>query len=425
MKDDDERLRQDIALFRYGLIADVLRLEGVGSGLFAKLNDKAQQTYTIPGSRRTSVAAETMRGWLKAYRRGGFDALIPKPRADSGSSRRIPRSVQDILLDIKEKNEDFTVGLVIREARGHPDVSDEQVLAPSTVHRLLTRNGLMRRPTDAPNGKDHRRFEFPYAGDLWMSDVMHGPSVWVDGRKRKTYLIAFLDDATRIIPFARFALSESNVDFMPTMKQAVLRRGLPKRLFVDNGSAFRSQHLALVAAKLGITLIHARAHHPQAKGKQERWFRTVRTQFLPLLKKQPLTLEGINQRLWAWIETEYHRNPHRGLDRDTPEDRWHSVGDQVRYPGPDLDDLFLFEAKRKVRKDRTISLDGEVYEVEAVLVDETVTLRYDPDDRRVLQVWHDGSRCEDAGHVDRRANCHVKRDRPGISLSDLQDRGDD
>ena len=424
MKDDEERLRQDLALFRYGLIADLLRLEGVGSGLYEALEKKAEQTHTIPGSQRTRLAAETIRGYLKAYRQGGFDALMPRPRADAGSSRRIPREVQDILLAIKEQNEDYTVGLVIDEARRHPDVPEAQVLAPSTVHRLLARNGLMKKSSDAPNGKDHRRFEFPYAGDLWMSDVMHGPSVRVDGRKRKTYLIAFIDDATRIVPFARFALSESNVDFMPTMKQAVLRRGIPQRLFVDNGAAFRSHHLALVAAKLGITLVHARAHHPQAKGKQERWFRTVRTQFLPLVKKAALTLEALNQRLWAYVETEYHRTPHRGLGRETPDDRWHAVGDQVRYPGPDLDDLFLFEAKRKVRKDRTVSLDGQLYEVEAALVDETVVLRYDPAHRRTIQVWHAASRCEDATYVDPRANCHVKRDRPSISLADLEERGD-
>lgn len=425
MKNDDDKLRQDIALFRYGLIADIKHLEGAGSGLFKKLEEKAKQPYMIPGSRRTTVAAETMRGWLKDYRQGGFDALVPKPRSDAGASRRIPRDVQDILLEIKEKNEEFTVGLVIKAARERADIPAEQVLAPSTVHRLLARNGLMRRASDTPNGKDHRHFEFPYAGDLWMSDVMHGPSVRVEGRKRKTYLIAFIDDATRVIPFATFALTESNVDFLPAMKQAVLRRGVPKRLFVDNGAAFRSHHLALVAAKLGITLIHARAHHPQAKGKQERWFRTVRTQLLPQVKSPSLTLEALNRRLWAWVETEYHQTPHRGLDRDTPMDRWHAVAEQVRYPGPDLDDLFLFEAKRKVRKDRTVSLDGQMYEVEAVLVDETVQLRYDPVNRRDIQVWLDGRRFQDARLVDPRANCHVKRDRPRISLSELVNEGDD
>lgn len=425
MNHDDDEDRKKVALFRYGLIADLLHLQGPRCGLSRKLEEKAARSYAIPGSRRTRVAAETIRGWLKDYRKGGFETLVPQRRSDVGGSRCIPQEVQDILLAIKDEHEDYTVNLVIQEARKHPKVPDDLVLAASTVHRLLSRHGLMKKPTPASH-KDHRRFEFPYAGDLWMSDVMHGPAVIVEGRrKRKTYLIAFIDDATRIVPYAVFALSESNTDFMPALKQALLRRGIPCRLFVDNGAAYRSQHLALVMAKLGITLIHARARHPQAKGKQERWFRRLRTQLLPTLRHADLTLQALNRKLWAWIESEYHRTPHRGLGGETPEDRWAAVADRVRYPGPDLDDLFLFEARRKVKKDRTVSLDGQVYEVEAVLVDETVTLRFDPADRRALQVWHDGQRAADAHPVDVRANCIVKRnaDRPAIRLTDIDEEG--
>src|SRR5512145_1847006 len=133
-------------------------------------------------------------------------------------------------------------------------------------------------------------------------------------------------------------------------------------------------------AKLGVTLIHARARHPQAKGKIERWFRTVRTRLLVRLREEDLSsLDALNRRLWSWVEAEYHHSPHRGLDDETPLDRWAQAGDQVRYADDlNLDDLFLFEARRKVRKDRTVSLDGVDYEVEASLVDEKVTLRFDP-----------------------------------------------
>ncbi len=424
MKNDDDDLPTKVALFRYGLIADLLHLRGPRCGLYAKLEEKSARMHSIPGSRRTRVAPETIRGWLQEYRRGGFDALLPRPRADKGDSRSIPREVQDVLLSIKDEHDDYTVGLVIREARQQERVPADVILAPSTVHRLLARHGLMKKSAKNSPEKDHRRFEFANAGDLWMSDVMHGPAVVTEnGRKRKSYLIAFIDDATRIVPYATFALTESNTDFMPALKQAILRRGVPRRLLVDNGSAFRSHHLALVMAKLGITLIHARVRHPQAKGKQERWFRRIRTQFLPLVQKNELTLEALNRQLWAWVETEYHRTPHRGLDGETPEDRWASVGSKVSYAGPDLDELFLFEAKRKVKKDRTVSLDAQLYEVEAVLVDETVTLRFDPADRRTVQVWHDGRRAEDARWVDLRANCFVKRnpDRPTMRLTDIEE----
>jgi transposase InsO family protein len=136
------------------------------------------------------------------------------------------------------------------------------------MHRLFDAHHLMRKELDKPTDSDRRRSAFQKAGELWMSDVMHGPTVPNGGernKKRKTYLIAFLDDATRVIPFATFAFSENTQAFLPVLEQAVMRRGLPHRLFVDNGASYRSKHLALVCAKLGIALIHARAYQPQSK----------------------------------------------------------------------------------------------------------------------------------------------------------------
>jgi putative transposase len=425
MTDQQEDLRQKVALFRYGVIADLVSLEPGEKGIYAKLEEKASKTYDIPGSRKRMVATETIRGWLKAYRKKGFDGLLPKPRRDIGESHSIPKEVQDLLLTIKEDNPDYSVSIVIDEARTIGSIDPDVALPPSTVYRLLARHGLMRKAIDEDSKKDRRRFSFEKAGELWMSDVMHGPAVLVKRKKRKAYLIAFIDDATRVVPHATFALSESSRDFLPALKQAFLRRGIPKRLFVDHGSAFRSHHLALVMAKLGVTLIHARARHPQAKGKIERWFRTVRTRLLVRLGEEDLSsLDALNRRLWSWVEAEYHHSPHRGLDDETPLDRWSQAGDRVRYADDlDLDDLFLFEARRKVRKDRTVSLDGVDYEVEASLVDEKVTLRFDPKIRSTVQVVFEGRRFGDAKPVDVHANCFVKREKekPGVKLSDLAD----
>ncbi len=227
---------------------------------------KAALDYTIPGSTRTRVAAETLRDWLKAYRRGGFDALLPKERADRGQARALPAAAVEALLGAKEGNPKLSVQLVIREARKCADVPPELPLPSSTVHRLLTRHGLMDKAKDDPGDQDRRRFAFAQAGQMWMSDVMHGPNVLVEGRtRRKTYLIAFIDDATRVVPYAAFALSENTATFLPVLQQAIGRRGLPQRLYVDNGANYRSGHLALVCAKLGIALIHARPYRPQGK----------------------------------------------------------------------------------------------------------------------------------------------------------------
>jgi transposase InsO family protein len=425
MKDTKEEQAQKVALFRYGLIGDLIHLpQGNGNNLYALLREKAGKEYSIPGTRRTKVAPETIRHWLKIYRVGGFDALRPKERADRGASRSIPQDVQDLLLTIKDDNPAFSVPMVIDDAIKSGLVPKDVPLPASTVHRLLSRHGLMKKRTGEPTQKDHRRFEFAKAGELWMSDVMHGPSVFTEGRKkRKSYLIAFIDDATRVVPYAAFAFSENTAAFMPVLKEAIRRRGFSKRLFVDNGAAYRSHHLALVSAKLGITLVHARAHHPQAKGKIERFFRTVRGKLLPRLREHDLaSLEALNRRLWAWVEGEYHQSPHRGLGDETPLDRWAQTADEVRYAGveTDLDDLFLCEAKRRVQKDRTVSLDGVVYEVDANLVDETVLLRFDPKRRNSVEVWHDGAKVQVAKPVDVRANCFVKREnKKPLALSEL------
>lgn len=409
----DDKTRDEIALFRYGLIADLLHRAEREKGLYPLLREKAERVYSIPGSRRTRVAAETIRDWLTEYRRGGFDALRPQPRRDQGRARAIPQAIADLLCQLKEENPALSVQGVIERARA-VEVAAELPLAPATVHRLLSRHGLMEKQRQEPTSKDRRRFAFERAGELWMSDVMHGPAVSTEGgRRRKTYLIGLLDDATRVVPFAAFALAETVAAFLPTLKQAILRRGIPKRLYVDNGSAFRSHHLALVCAKLGVTLIHARPYQPAGKGKQERWFRTVRMQLLPSLTTADLaSLETLNRRLWGWVEGEYHRSPHHGLGGMAPLDRWAMAAQEVRLVGPDcdLDELFLFEQKRVVQKDRTVSLHGVVYEVDASLVSETVTLRYDPSrPGGPVDVYSKGRKIEQAKRIDLYANCFVKR----------------
>lgn len=423
MNDSDIDRRHEIALFRYGVIADLAQLPPGTPGLYARIEEKANRAYTIPGSTRTRVAAETIRDWLKAYRRDSFDALLPKPRADRGHVRSLPAAVVEALLATKEGNPKLSVQLVIREARKQPAVPDELPLPASTVHRLLTRHGLMDRVEKGSGDGDRRRFAFAQAGELWMSDVMHGPKVRVEDRtRRKTYLIGFIDDATRVVPALDFALSENTRTFLPVLKQAIRRRGLPQRLYVDNGANYRSRHLALVCAKLGITLIHARPYRPQGKGKIERFFKTVRAQLLTRLTAEDTqSLTALNRRLHTWLEGEYHHNPHRGLEGETPLERWARSGEAVRFPEPelDLDDLFLFETQRKVQKDRTVSLNGVVYEVDAALVGETITLRFDPAAAlgRPVQVCHQGKMIERAKPVETYANCFVKRDRPSRTLA--------
>lgn len=410
--------RQAIALFRYGLIADLIHQPAGSRGLYVRLREKAAADYSIPGSKRIRVAPETLRHWLKAWRRGGFDALLPKGRTDQGRSRALPQALADALLSLKDEQPHLSIPQLIRAVAG--SVPGSVTPAPSTVHRLLKRAGLMdKADAAAQSGQDRRRFAFAHPGQMWMSDVMHGPTVALPGSRtrRKTYLIAFLDDATRVVPYCAFAFAENTQSFLPVFKQALLRRGLPQRLYVDNGANYRSQQLALVCARLGVALIHARPYQPQGKGKQERFFRTVRSQLVSNLGASDTdSLEALNRRLWAWVEAEYHHSPHRGLDGHTPLDRWAMSEQPPRLLDPklDLDALFLFEAKRRVQRDHTVSLNGTLFELDAALVNQTVSLRYDPSApaSRGIEVWHEGHFVERARALDAYANCFVRRNRP-------------
>ena len=420
MSDTPTDRRRDVALFRYGVIAELLLLPPGSPELRQAMRDKAGRSWTIPGSRRTRVAVGTMRDWLAAYRRQGFDGLAPKPRRDRGRSRRLAPEVVELLIGIKQGRPRLTIRQVIRQARESGQVPEGTKLALSTVHRLLQREGLSRQggPPGAP--KDRRRFAFRSAGELWMSDVMHGPKCGCDPadrrRRKKALLVCFLDDATRLVPHGAFTFSENTDTFLPVFKQALLKRGIPARLYVDNGSSFRSRQLAVICATLGIQLIHSAPYQPAGRGKIERFFRTVRMQFLPLLEPPDTrSLEALNARWAAWCEGEYHLSPHRGLDGEIPLDAWARTAADVRLVGPDtdLDTLFRYRLKRRVGKDRTVSLHGTLYEVDAALVGENVILLHDPSLPRAcpIPVLHQGRPAGQATLLDAYANTRVKRTR--------------
>ena len=413
---EESDLRRDVALFRYRVIAEPLSLPRGSPERRAAMRAQAAQTHSIPGSSRTRVAVETIRDWIRLYEQGSFEALHPKPRKDRGRTRRLPPEVVDLLIDIKRREPHLSVRKVILEARR--TVPDSVLLAPSTVSRLLRREGLTK-PATAAEPRDRRRYAYRQAAEMWQVDAMHGPRVAVSsgGRRRaKAYLLSFIDDATRLVPHSAFTLSEGAAAFLPVFRKALLKRGLPVRLYADNGAAFRCRHLAVICATLGIHLINATPYAPQGRGKIERYFRTVRTQFLPSLDgRGALTLEDLNARLALWVEQEYHLAPHRGLDGEAPLDAWARSAGDVRQIGPetDIDRIFRFPHERRVRKDRTVSLFATLYEVDAALVGEKVVLLHDPavSPSRPIPVLHDGREAGEATILDAYANTRVKRNR--------------
>lgn len=369
-----ETEREEIALFRFGVINDLVgatRLEHGERG--RRIKEKAQACWNIPHTSRTRVSANTIRRWVVIYEKSGrqLDSLKPAPRSDIGRTRQVDEDTVLSLVRLRKAKPLLPVAQLIEEMEQKGLVSPGYTLRLSTAYRVLKKAGISGRPSSDP--VDRRRFEAEYPNDIWQSDVMHGPQVLVDGKKRKSYLIAFLDDHSRLITHARFTLSENLANFLEAFRTALSTRGLPRKLYVDNGSAFRSRHLEKVCACLGIAITHTPPYTPQGRGKIERFFRTVRAQVLAGFAGE--TLEDLNRALEDWVQQVYHHRSHSSTGQ-SPLERFASHLELIRKPPMDLDDHFRKEIRRRVKKDRSVSINGRSFEAPTRLIGEQVSLLF-------------------------------------------------
>jgi putative transposase len=378
-----------MALFRYSVLGTLVsRAELQRGELKATLQELAARHYDIPGSRNSLLSEKTIEAWFYAWRRGGIEALTPKARSDRGQSKITPE-VQAAILAAKRENPRRSIRTIRRLLERRGTVAKGE-LSRSAIHRLLQAHGLSRPSGSASEPEERRAYVAEYAGDIWYGDVMHGPRVPMGGGLRKAYLVSLMDDASRLITHSAFCSGETALDIEAVLKQAVLKRGLPVKLVIDNGPAYRAKTLQGICARLDIHLVYCRPYAPEGKGKLERWHRTFRDQFLSELDTSRLRdLSDLNARLWAWLETVYHCTPHSGLDQQAPLQRYQQDLPRVRTLGAQaarLDELFYHRAERKVRKDGTVSYQGGRFEVPYELSGKRVMLVVDPHARKVLGV---------------------------------------
>jgi transposase InsO family protein len=390
----DETWRTEVALFRYTLILPLLRHERARDGTKRELCAAIAATpHTIPHSQRHSVSVPTLRRWEKAYRDGGFEALKPCTRRDRGATRAISTPTLDRAEALKRE-------LPSRSARTIIDILQrdqaapipETRLAPRTLRRHLAARGVTTARLLKPDTA-YRRFERSHFGDLWQSDALHGPRLpdpADPNAQRQVFLFAFLDDHTRLVPHAQFYWNEQLPRLEDCLKRAILRYGCPLAIYADQGHVYRAAQLNTACATLGIQRILARPYSPQAKGKVERFFGFVRSDFLPELaiSTSVHTLDDLNQSLLAWIEVVYHRKVHSETGQ-SPLDRFRQdTTPAVRPVDPlTLRTAFLFRDTRRVTKTGHINFQGNRYSVPGFLVAQTIELRYDPFDLSNLEIW--------------------------------------
>ena len=398
---------EKIALFRYALIAPLV-LETLPRGeLTRRAEEIAARKYEMPYSERTSLSVDTLLDWALRYRRGGFPALAPKPRCDRGQSRVVPPQLAQLIERLKRENPHRTGMTLLREL-ALVSGTDTPVISAATLYRFLKQHGLTTRQLLA--GPAHKKFEAERSNQIWQSDMLFGPYVQRSGGGRmQAFLYAVLDDASRLVPHAQFYPHQGLDAFLDCLRQAVAARGVPLRLYVDNGKVFRSHQLARIAASMGILITHSAPYQPEGRGKVERWFRSLREQFLANLDSpRTLSLEELNQRLWVWIEQVYHRSEHGGLGT-TPLLRWQRDIEHIRQlpPSTDLQRLFFYRLQRLVRRDSTFMLGGRFYEAPPHLEGETIEVRFDPLDLSQVEIYFQGEAQGVARPVDAVVNAQL------------------
>jgi transposase InsO family protein len=380
------------ALFRYGLIAPLV-LETLPRGeLTRRAQEIAARLYDIPNSTRRQVSVDTLLEWTLRYRRNGLTALTPKPRQDRGQQRAIAPETAELIERLKRANPHRTGTALLRELASANEQDQPDGLSASTLYRFLRARGLTERDLLLDKAA-HKKYEAEFANQTWQSDMLFGP--WVQrtgGGKIQVFLQATLDDASRLIPHAQFYPNQGLDSFLDCLRQAIAARGVPTRLYMDNAKIYRSPQLARIAASIGILIIHTPPYQPEGRGKIERFFRSVREQFLASLDpKALLSIEQLNERLWHWLDTIYHRREHSAL-QTTPLLRWQRDIAQVRQlpPATDMRRLFFHRVDRLVRRDSTFLLRNRFFEAPPQLAGKRIEVRFDPLDLEHVEVYCDG-----------------------------------
>lgn len=395
-----EDQKKEVAVFRFGVICEFVTGAQLDYGEKERLlQQKCDRKWSIPHSSRTRLSRSTILGWIRQYN-GKIESLYPKDRSDQGKARAIDEETASEIVKLRLDKPGAPVHTLIESLE---KITCEKY-SYSSVYRLLQSHGLM----NHARPEDKRKFEAKHPNDLWQSDVMHGPEIVHQNRQRKTYLIAVMDDHSRLITAAGFYLSENLKTYLKVLEQGFLSRGLPRKLYVDNGPAFRSHHLKYVAASLSIALIHARPYKPQGKGKIERWFRTVRLQFLQNFTGK--TLEDLNAAFEKWLNEDYHQRKHSSTGQ-TPFKRFTSAMECIRTAPSDLKDHFRKSVRRKVAKDRTITVNGNMFEAPVTLIGRHVDVKFHEDAPKKAEVIYKNKSYGFLTPVDLAVNCRVKRDR--------------
>lgn len=403
----EKDIQEKIALKRYQIISPVLAEPKRAQNEYFRTQAQLEHAFPRYGLKKLSIS--TLKAWLRAYRKEGFDALKPKGRSDMGRPKRIDDQMLKAI-EIKCKAYPYWTVQKLYENLRDQDLLGRPPVHYNTLLRIVKEQGLLaiKSRTDV-----RKAYEVDNLNDLWICDFMHGPIVKPPNhpkRASKAILCAILDDHSRMVVGHAFSASETISALTLLLKEAFLTHGLPKRLYVDNGPSFSSDLLARSCAMAGISLIHSKPYDSPSRGKVERFFRTVRERFLSGVQ-EGITLHELNEAFWLWLQADYHHKLHTGIGQ-RPIDRYNASVSRVpirRLSRTELDEIFLIRHERLVNNDATISFKGAIYEVPPAYIRHKIEIRHPVDNPEDLYLYDNGIRVGRIKLVDKKENARTFR----------------
>lgn len=376
-----------------------------GDSIHARIQAVSQMSFTDEEGQPRQFTWRTIQTWYSRYKKHGVTVMENKPRSDKGKVRKVvledvAEAIQKVLLKIHSQSP--TLATVYRLCLEEGLLTRRQI-APNTFRRLVKKYELLKAPADSSH-KLRLAFAKAHANDMWQADTLIGPYLQQEGSSVQTRLIAFLDDASRVCCHGQFFLAENVDTLIEAIRAAFYKRGVPQSLYVDNGSIYTSKEIIQICARVGCLLHHTPVRDGAAKGKIERFFRTVREQFLSR-SLDLSSLESLNRQFVAWVEEQYNAQKHSVLEM-TPLDRFALDRGRVRYLPPNQanDELFFVEEDRHVRADNTFSFKSVRFEAPRHLPDRTIRVRSQRRNPDRVIVYYKGERMGEARPLNPVAN---------------------
>ena len=405
----EQNQKHEIALMRYSVISPLITgMQEDYPSLSAFFRDASVKGVTAPDGSVKKYAPGTIEKWYHSYKSGGFDALLPTGRSDAGKPRKLDDDLQEQIRYLKVNYPRMSAAAIYRQLQDNGSIRQGEI-SESTICRYINLLALELKTT---NNQDMRRYERPHINEVWCGDSSVGPYLKTpDGKKHKLYIIALIDDASRFITGVDIFYNDNFVNLMSVMKSAVAKYGRPKLFNFDNGSSYKNKQMELLAARLGSALNYCRPYTPTAKAKIERWFRTMKDQWMASLDIRDFhSLDELRGNLLAWVHL-YNNSPHASLNEKTPQERFFSEPEQIRrLPPEQLDKDFLLEIERRVSSDSVILIDQVEYEVDFRFAKQRIRLRYSPDMKDIFIVEPDNT-LTPIRLLNKQENADVKREK--------------